>query len=186
VFRSHPELVIQQAANMADDSPVSKAAMLIVSDVTVETAWFKYINKSQLGDPCQATLKCNGPVECICYSPDGRKIASGSGDGFGGRVIIWDARSGAELQSYSMPGALKSMQFSGDGKLLMNVSDEGTVVLIDMISWKERARQVEKPRCVPENMPSHSGFGCFRGSLFCSWMSNCILLSPQSEAFYPR
>lgn len=79
VFRSHPELVIQQAANMPDDSPVSKAAILIVTDVTVETAWFKYINKSQLGDPCVATLKCNGPVDCICYSPDGRKIASGAG-----------------------------------------------------------------------------------------------------------
>lgn len=57
-------------------------------------------------------------------------------------MTVWDARSGAEVQSYSMPGAFRSMMFSGDGKLLMNVSDEGTVVLIDMISWKERARQV--------------------------------------------
>ena len=26
-------------------------------------AWFKYMNKSQLGDPCVQSIKCNGPIE---------------------------------------------------------------------------------------------------------------------------
>ena len=38
----------------------------------MEVAWFKYMNKSQLGDPCVLSLKCNGPIDCVAYSPDGR------------------------------------------------------------------------------------------------------------------
>ena len=62
----------------------------------------RYLNKSQLGDPCTASLRCNGPIETVCYSPDGRRLASGSGDGFGGKVTVWDARSGAEMLSYGV------------------------------------------------------------------------------------
>ena len=63
-----------QAANMPDESSITREAVRIVGDATVETAWFKFLNKSQLGDPCLMNLKCNGPIECVAYSPDGRKI----------------------------------------------------------------------------------------------------------------
>eukprot|EP00961_Rhodomonas_salina_P213386 2881879-Rhodomonas_salina.3 len=39
--------------------------------VLVETAWFQYLNKSQLADPCQMSLKCNGPIDAVSYAPDG-------------------------------------------------------------------------------------------------------------------
>ena len=29
----------------------------------MDVAWFKYMNKSQLGDPCVQSIKCNGPIE---------------------------------------------------------------------------------------------------------------------------
>ena len=41
-------------------------------------------------------LKSNGPVDCVAYAPDGRKIATGAADGFGGKITIWDSRSGME------------------------------------------------------------------------------------------
>ena len=142
IFKIHPELVIQQAANMPDESSITREAVRIVGDASIETAWFKFLNKSQLGDPCLMNLKCNGPIEVVAYSPDGRKIATGSGDGFGGKVTIWDSRSGMESAAFVMPGGLVSLQFSGDGKLILAVSNEGTVMLADMISFKERAREI--------------------------------------------
>ena len=107
-------------------------AVRIVDDMEIDTAWFKFLNKSQLGDPCLMNLKCNGPIECVSYAPDGRKVATGSGDGFGGKVTIWDARSGSEMAAFVLPGGLVSLQFSGDGKLILAVSNEGTVMLADM------------------------------------------------------
>ena len=50
------------AANMPDDSSITREAVRIVGDATIETAWFKFLNKSQLGDPCLMNLKCNGPI----------------------------------------------------------------------------------------------------------------------------
>jgi WD40 repeat protein len=117
-------------------------AVRIVDGMEIETAWFKFLNKSQLGDPCLMNLKCNGAVECVAYAPDGRKVATGSGDGFGGKVTIWDARSGSEMAAFVLPGGLVSLQFSGDGKLILAVSNEGTVMLADMVSFKERAREI--------------------------------------------
>jgi len=46
------------------------------------------------------------------------------------------------VAGYTLPGNLKSITFSGDGKLLLNVSNEGTVLITDMISLKERARDI--------------------------------------------
>ena len=87
-------------------------------------------------------LKSNGPVDCVAYAPDGRKIATGAADGFGGKITIWDSRSGMEAASFIVPGNLVSVQFSGDGRLLLAVSNEGTVLLADMVSFKERAREI--------------------------------------------
>jgi WD40 repeat protein len=58
------------------------------------------------------------------------------------QVTIWDARNATEVAGYTLPGNLKSITFSGDGKLLLNVSNEGTVLITDMISLKERARDI--------------------------------------------
>ncbi|KAJ1486571.1 hypothetical protein T484DRAFT_1789187 [Baffinella frigidus] len=49
----------------------------------------------------------------VAYSPDGRRIATGSSDGFVGKVTIWDARNATEVSSYTLPGNLTSICFSG-------------------------------------------------------------------------
>ena len=40
IFKIHPELVLQQAANMPDGSAITREAERIVGDADVETAWF--------------------------------------------------------------------------------------------------------------------------------------------------
>jgi WD40 repeat protein len=142
VFAAHPEIVLQQAMNMPDASTVAGEALRIVGDAKAEVAWFKHLNKSQLGDPCVLTLRCNGPVDCVVYAPDGHRLATGAGDGFGGRLSVWDARSGVERAQFSMPGAIKALSFAGDGRSLLCVADEGTVMICDATTLKERLRAV--------------------------------------------
>ena len=133
VFAAHPEIVLQQGMNMPDGSTVAGEALRIVGDARAEVAWFKHLNKSQLGDPCALTLKCNGPVDCVAYAPDGRALATGSGDGFGGRLTMWDARSGVERARFGLPGAVRALSYAGDGRSLLCLSDEGTVLLCDTV-----------------------------------------------------
>jgi WD40 repeat protein len=142
VLAAHPEIALQQAMNMPDASTVAKEALRIVGDAKAEVAWFKHLNKSQLGDPCVLTLKCNGPVDCVAYAPDGRALATGSGDGFGGRLTIWDARAGAERARFALPGAARAVSYAGDGRSVLCVSDDGTALLVDTVTLKERARAV--------------------------------------------
>ena len=142
VVAAHPEIVLQQAMNMPDASTVAKEALRVVGDARAEVAWFRHLNKSQLGDPCVLTLKCNGPVDCVAYAPDGRALATGSGDGFGGRLTVWDARSGTERARFGLPGAVRALSYAGDGRSLLCVSDEGTALICDTVTLKERARAV--------------------------------------------
>ena len=62
--------------------PFPSPLFQVQGDASVEVAWFKYMNKSQLGDPCVLSLKCNGPIDCVAYSSD---CPTGACDGFGGR-----------------------------------------------------------------------------------------------------
>jgi WD40 repeat protein len=55
----------------------------------------------------------NGDVWCVSFSPDGRRIASGSQDG---TVKVWDAATGQELLSLKdHTDAVYSLSFSPDG-----------------------------------------------------------------------
>jgi WD40 repeat protein len=69
------------------------------------------------------TGRPNG-VLSVAYSPDGHRIASGSGDG---TVWIWDAESGQELQTLMGYGWLWSVAYSPDGHRIASGSEDGTV-----------------------------------------------------------
>ncbi|KAK5991625.1 Vegetative incompatibility protein HET-E-1 [Cladobotryum mycophilum] len=92
----------------------------ILSKPVIEVDW----------DACLQTLEGhNNSVNSVVFSPDGQRLASGSGDN---TVKIWDTNSGACLQTLEgHNNSVKSVMFSLDGQRLASGSDDSTVKIWD-------------------------------------------------------
>ena len=73
-------------------------------------------------------------VLSVCFSPDGRTLASGSYDG----IKLWDVATGKELRTLRGHAAsVKSVSFSPDGRTIASGSRDKTVKLWDVANGKE-------------------------------------------------
>jgi WD40 repeat protein len=74
-------------------------------------------------------------IGCVAYSPNGKRIVSGSGDFMGGKpgeVKVWDAATGAEL--FSLPGhknGVTCVAYSPDGKRIVSGSADRSLKVWD-------------------------------------------------------
>jgi WD40 repeat protein/serine/threonine protein kinase len=92
-------------------------------------------------------LRHETPVFSAVFSPDGKRIASASQDGF---IKLWDARTGRELYSFrAHEKHARSLAFSPDGNLLASRGSKRDIkgYTGDIKVWDMRTDQ---PRCAWE------------------------------------
>ena len=99
----------------------------------------------------QATLKGHtDAVYSVAFSPDGKTLASGSGDK---TIKLWDVATGKEQATLKGHTELvSSVAFSPDGKTLASGSEDQTIKLWDVATGKEQA-----------TLKGHTDCGVLRG-----------------------
>jgi RNA polymerase sigma factor (sigma-70 family) len=79
------------------------------------------------------------PVWSVAFSPDGKRIATGSGGTLGeaGQVRVWDAVTGKLMSVADEPRSVRWVTFSPDGRLLATAEHDNSARLWESASGKE-------------------------------------------------
>jgi WD40 repeat protein len=75
-------------------------------------------------------------LHSMCFSPDGRRLATGTG---GGEILIGDLETAREVLVLKAGGAVGSVRFHPSGDSLLSITDLGTAHLWRAPSWDEIA-----------------------------------------------
>jgi WD40 repeat protein len=113
-----------------EQNHVSRVRELLKKTATATERGFEwYYWQRQMHLELKALRGHTGPVLAVAYSPDGRRIVTGSADH---TAKVWDAVSGQELLTLRGHGdSVKSVAFSPDGQRILTGSWDGTARLWD-------------------------------------------------------
>ncbi len=78
--------------------------------------------------------KHESEVECITFSPDSKRIASGGEDYY---VNIWDAETGKLLVQLEHNSSIDGIAWSHDGKLIASGTEKGEVLFWNSTTYKK-------------------------------------------------
>lgn len=116
----------------------------------------------------EPSLGIPGMVFAVAFSPDGKKLASGGGDGVGrtGELILWDIESGKQVRRFAAidEPQVWTVTFSPDGQLLASGTTAGTVkfyeVLRGEVQWELRGARGLRSLTISSNGRTlAAGFG---------------------------
>jgi len=134
ILRECPSLLFQRAVNEPDSTGPARAAQRRIEANLQTRPWLRWVNKPQQRDRCILTLTGHSaPVTSCAYSPDGRRIVSGSEE-----IKVWNESTGAEIHSWAGHSSLVSCcDYSRDGKLIVTGSLDGTLKIWDAETFAE-------------------------------------------------
>src|SRR5262245_16053129 len=96
---------------------------------------FEWYYLWRLSHRFSSTLHHNNTISSVAFSPDGKRLATGSADR---TVKLWDAATGQEMLTLKgHSDSVTSVAFSPDGKRLATGSDDRTVKLWDAGTGQE-------------------------------------------------
>lgn len=115
------------------------------------------------GIPVSLPRRTSSPTEAVAFSPGGRLLACGTGDG----LWLWSLDNGPALpRDFSLPARPLSLRWSGDGNWLACGLETGGLALVSAIDDRVRivADFPSPVRTVCWSLPTHSVFasGAFR------------------------
>ncbi|MEH2241530.1 protein kinase domain-containing protein [Nostoc sp.] len=117
IFPSFARPKQQSAFSVSTSQPEAFAADKIIENVAI-------------GGQIHTLQRHSGSVHSVALSPDGRIIASGSGDK---TIKLWDVSTGREISTLQGHSSyVDSVVFSPDGKSLASGSDDKTIKLWDV------------------------------------------------------
>ncbi|MGW4049524.1 NB-ARC domain-containing protein [Streptomyces sp. NPDC004779] len=80
------------------------------------------------------TLTHQAPIDEMCFSPDGARIAA---IGLNGRAVVWDASSGAQVREIALRSTPGELSFNNGGTRLLTVDEHGIVHSWDLATGSE-------------------------------------------------
>jgi WD40 repeat protein len=130
IFFYRSDLVLSQAANEPDGSPVEQAARTLLDTNCIHRPWLRLINKNKTIGPCLMTIVCSSQVLSVDVSRDDHYLAVGGSDGY---VTLFSLPSGRHYRRFHCETSdIQTLRFSVNGKSLITGSSKGEIASWDL------------------------------------------------------
>jgi WD40 repeat protein len=104
-----------------------------------------------------------GLVSSLAFSPDGRILAVGAGDG---TIVLWDVATGEALGrplSGHDEDEVEAIAFGPDGRTLVSIGAEKMIVWdFTTEAWRQAACRIANRNLTPEEWTRHFGSVAYR------------------------